>query len=224
MNMCNTKRYEILKQLKENEHKINLNKQLYTAVLVGKYESIEQLIKEGANLHIQEGKILLQYDNDENTLLHIAARNGDLEIVKLLISLGARIDARNRRLQTPLLWAIHNGHLDLVNFFIEHGSNILIRENEGGTPLSWAVYTGQLKITERLLQCPEIDINTEEEGNGHNTPLHWASYQGYTDIVRLLIAKGADFKRKNDAGDTPLDSAIHNGHTKTAELLMQLEQ
>jgi ankyrin repeat protein len=223
MNMSNIKRYEILQKTKGNEKRFELNKQLYTAVLAGRNEVIEHLIKDGADLYSQEGKELRQYDNEENTLLHIAARNGDLDIVKLLISLGTQIDVKNRRLQTPLLWAIHNGHLAVVNFLIEKGADILTQENEGDTPLSWAAYTGQLRIIERLLECPNININIEKKEGAYNTPLHWASYNGHTEIVRLLIAKGADFKKKNDMGDTPLDCAIHNGHTETAEFLMQLD-
>ena len=33
---------------------------------------------------------------------------------------------------------------------------------------------------------------------GHLTPLHWAALSGHTDIVKLLIEKGADVNAKND--------------------------
>ena len=51
------------------------------------------------------------------------------------------------------------------------------------------------------------------------TPLHKAAYEGYREIVELLIAKGADVNAKNRYGTTPLDDAIQQKRTETADLL-----
>jgi ankyrin repeat protein len=40
------------------------------------------------------------------------------------------------------------------------------------------------------------------------TPLHLAAEKGYTDIVRILIGHGADFRKKNAEGMTPLEVAL----------------
>ena len=39
----------------------------------------------------------------------------------------------------------------------------------------------------------------------NNTPLHEAAYEGEYDVVRTLIAAGADVNAKDDKGKTPLD-------------------
>jgi len=49
-------------------------------------------------------------------------------------------------------------------------------------------------------------------------PLVFAASCGHKEIVELLIAKGADVNVKN-SGKTPLDWAIKQSHTETAELL-----
>jgi ankyrin repeat protein len=59
------------------------------------------------------------------------------------------------------------------------------------------------------------------------TPLHWAAKGGYTDIVRLLLTKGAhvNVKRNEEdgiiTGQTPLHLAAEGGHTETARLLIE---
>jgi hypothetical protein len=54
-----------------------------------------------------------------------------------------------------------------------------------------------------LLLNPNVNFNF----NG-TTPLHLAAEKGYPDIVRLLIAHGADFRKKNAYGKTPLEVAL----------------
>ena len=53
-----------------------------------------------------------------------------------------------------------------------------------------------------------------------NTPLFFAVGNGHTEIVKLLIAKGADVnKADNKYGITPLYRASSKGHTEIVELL-----
>ena len=51
--------------------------------------------------------------------------------------------------------------------------------------------------------------------------MHWTALTGRREIVELLIAKGADVNAKNDGGGTPLDGAITNYQTETADLLRE---
>ena len=51
------------------------------------------------------------------------------------------------------------------------------------------------------------------------TPLHETARSGRKEVVELLIANGADVNAKNRNGDTPLDSAIKDKHTETADIL-----
>ena len=49
------------------------------------------------------------------------------------------------------------------------------------------------------------------------TPLHFAAAFGHKEIVKLLVAKGADVNTKNENGYTPLDLAKR--HPKVANFL-----
>ncbi|AIL66023.1 Ankyrin repeat protein [Rickettsiales bacterium Ac37b] len=55
-----------------------------------------------------------------------AARDGRLEISKLLIKNGADVNAISSYQETPLMWAVKNGYLEVLKFFIEKGADITI--------------------------------------------------------------------------------------------------
>lgn len=51
------------------------------------------------------------------------------------------------------------------------------------------------------------------------TPLILASQEGHTEIVKLLLANGADKQETNCSGKTAIQLASMNGHTEIVELL-----
>ena len=55
--------------------------------------------------------------------LHHAARNGDTQIVKLLIEHGAEVNRASERGQTVLYCAGGHGHLETVQLLLEHGAD-----------------------------------------------------------------------------------------------------
>ena len=69
----------------------------------------------------------------------------------------------------------------------------------------------------------DADINAlDHEGN---TPLHYAVYNDQTEMIRLLIDKGAEVNRKRKAanhedGVTPLHTATWRSTIETMELLI----
>ena len=50
-------------------------------------------------------------------------------------------------------------------------------------------------------------------------PLHTAALNGHKEVTELLIDNNADVNAKGNFGRTPLDSAIKDKHTETADLL-----
>jgi len=70
-------------------------------------ESVKSLIKDGANVHVDEGYCIRN-----------AAGNGHLEIVKYLISNGAKISSQGGY---PIVCASRNGHLDVVKLLVKEG-------------------------------------------------------------------------------------------------------
>lgn len=80
-------------------------KDLMHAASIGDAITVEQLIKEGANIWVESEMPLL-----------LAATNGHLEVVKLLVAEGSLGESRFRM---PTYAALGNGHHDVVAY-IEH--------------------------------------------------------------------------------------------------------
>ena len=55
-------------------------------------------------------------NNDGETALMWASYNGHLEVVKLLVTLGADVNAKDKNGNTALMWAIYNGHSEVVAY------------------------------------------------------------------------------------------------------------
>ena len=67
-------------------------------------------------------------DNNDNgeTPLWTASRNGDVDLVRLLIDVEALINQADEDGATPLSVASQNGHIDVVRLFIDGGATVKI--------------------------------------------------------------------------------------------------
>jgi hypothetical protein len=80
--------------------------------------------------------------------LHIAVREGHLEISKLLIDRGAEIDVLDRKDFTPLHNAAWNGNLEMTKLLLDAGADIEASTYDGDTPLSLAQNNDQAQVAE----------------------------------------------------------------------------
>lgn len=127
---------------------------------------------------------LAQYAYAGDTALHIAAAAYDGMTVKTLISMGARVRARNRRGAEPLHCAAE-GH---------PGS------------ATWNPRAQR----ELLVQLIQAGADPNAEDNSGVAPLHRAVRTRCSEAVEALLANGAEVLRKNGSGSTPLHLAVQN--------------
>lgn len=86
--------------------------------------------------------------------------------------------------------------------------------------LEYACRNGQLEAAEWML---ERGADLHGTGFFGATPLHWAAGRGQDAIVRFLLARGADPRRRDPTFDgTPFGWALHFNHPTTAKLLREL--
>ena len=155
-------------------------------------------------------------DEDGNSLLHIAVRVGNPDLVKYLASKDADIDIKDNYGQTPLQIAAHLDNLDVVTQLVSHGADMNVRNAIGKTPLHDAAYNGKFRIVKYLIS-QGADINTQDI-NGHS-PLHDAIINKEIEIAKYLISNGANVNTKNGDGKSALHLAASGGYLDIAQHL-----
>ena len=145
------------------------------------------------------------------------AFNGNLEIVRQLVSEGVAVDAVDPDKRTPLMWAAFNGHTAVVAHLLEHGAELEAKDANGRTALMYAS-SGPFAGTVELLIKKGAAVNVQGTLEGF-TPLMTAAAEGEAKVVRLLLAHGADPTLKDVDGDTAASFARQKGHTSVVQLL-----
>jgi len=173
--------------------------------------------------------------------LHEAAAAGNIEDVKVLISEGADVNARDQQGLTPALIALHTCELGVVDLLVETGADTttphlaaytgdligiksLLEKDapmdslEGLTLLHAAAAGGHTDVAEYLIaEGFEATATTEDN---KTTPLHLAAASGHEEVATLLIDKGANVNAEDRRGRTPLYLAAQDGDIEVAQALL----
>jgi hypothetical protein len=81
--------------------------------------------------------------------------------------------------------------------------------NDGETPLIRAVKNGHYKFASKLLQ---FGARIDDTDSYNKTALHWAAQMGKTDLVRMLIEKGANRELKDAYERKPISHTRGDGY------------
>jgi uncharacterized protein len=118
-----------------------------------------------------------------------AARNGNLEMVDLLLARGAPINARNLAGATALYFAAERDHVAVAQRLIERGADVKLTGRSGISPVAAAAYGGSDAIVELLLAHGADDRTPDETGK---PPIVYAAARANLDIVKRLLARNID--------------------------------
>lgn len=91
----------------------------------------------------------------DDTMLHIAARKGDLEDVKILVASGADVNAIGDIGNTPLHGASSKGRMEVVEFLLSKGADPRIQNEYGETPADWARNSEHHDVVQTLMTYHE---------------------------------------------------------------------
>ena len=166
---------------KENEKKDTINKALWISASNGHLDVFEYIVRNFESTN--------PVNNDGETPLHSAARNGHLDICKsILLNLGledvSNCNPKSKTGETPLHCAAEFGHLEVFEFISCFPGNINPKKKDGSTPLHKAAKSGHIKICEYIL--PHVK-DKNPKGKKGETLLH--------SIAR--VAKLQDSKLRN---------------------------
>ncbi|HWV17882.1 MAG TPA: ankyrin repeat domain-containing protein [Rhodocyclaceae bacterium] len=190
-----------------------------TSVLAGAYDDlIAAVYRDDTNAVmdlVNRGMDVNSVDPGGNTLLHVAARNGNDALIAALIKQKANPNARNRVGDTPLALAAYNGKKAALDALLTAGAQI---NSPGWSALHYAVFAEQPEIVAHLLsKGAQVDLRAPNQ----QTALMLAAKNGNIGIVRMLLNAKADPRLKDQNDDTPLTLARQSNNSTVAQLLEQ---
>ncbi|KAJ3439784.1 ankyrin repeat family protein [Anaeramoeba flamelloides] len=127
---------------------------LFVAIENGHFEIVQELLNFSQSETNSETNVLLdQVSLSEETPLHLAATNGNLEIIKLLIDSGSNLESKDDCDLTPLMCAVENDDEEAVLLLLNNGAKIT--END-----SFQIeYLENLKIKKLLQNYHQICLD-----------------------------------------------------------------
>lgn len=203
---------------------------LMTAARTGRLGPVKLLIAHGADLNAQE--------QEHQTALMWAAADGQVEVVDALIAAGADVGARLRSGFTALFFAVREGRSAVVRRLLDAGCDVndVMKTNEPSrfargnvqlTPLLMAVENGHFELAKRLLAAG-ADPNAQPagytalhaiswvrrpiRGDGNPPPIGSGKLSSL-DMVRILVAAGADVNARLERGNSELGRFSYTGST-----------
>ena len=148
------------------------------------------------------------------TLLMLAAQNGHVQIVELLLKRGAHINLQNSRGNTALSSAANHGRERMVDVLLQHGAE-MNPQDSAWAALAAAAQGGKERVLDLLLRRgAEIDL--QNKINGGTALMHGACFNRPAVVLRLLRA-GADMTLRDAVGKTALQIAMEDGHAECVQ-------
>ncbi|XP_034426421.1 ankyrin-3-like isoform X8 [Hippoglossus hippoglossus] len=195
------------KRSREVKKKTDVNACYLRSARAGNLEKALDYLKNGVDINICN-------QNGLNAL-HLASKEGHVEVVAELIKQGANVDAATKQKgNTALHIASLAGQTDVVKELVTHGANVNAQSQNGFTPLYMAAQENHMVVVQYLLDHGSSQSIATEDGF---TPLAVALQQGHDQVVSLLLENDTKGKVRLPA----LHIAARKDDTKAAALLLQ---
>ncbi len=161
-------------------------------------------------------------DATGESCLLMAAQEGQAEAVAALLEKGAAVDGRDPAYrQTALMVAARAGHADVVRLLLAHGAAVDAQTRAGQVPTFRTPASNSGSKGAGIIRGGWPERGERDPIPGAKTPLLYAAREGHLEIVRMLLAAGADIEKADADGITPLLMAILNEHLDVAHFLLE---
>ena len=140
-------------------------------------EAVERNYVKGVKESLDDGADLHTYDD---YALRWASKNGNAEVVSLLLNVGANVHARD---DYALRWASEKGHVEVVSLLLDDGANVHANDD---CALRWASEQGHAEVVSLLLNVG-ANVNVDDD-----YVLRLASYNEDVEVCYLFLSSGAN--------------------------------
>lgn len=193
---------------------INADRKLAVAISANDPQAVKDALQSGANKELR--------DAEQRTPLMLAFYQNRQKAAEALILAGASVNAQDKMLNTPFLYAGASGYTDIVRLSMKSGADYRIFNRYNGTALIPACERGHVETVAVILEDKRFPID-------HINRLGWTALleaiilgngsKEHTAIVKMLIESGANLNIADHDGITPLVHARKKRQTAIIELL-----
>lgn len=164
---------------------------------------------------------LNETNNEQNTPLHLAVQQNEVEIAKLLIEAGANVNLQNQIQDSPFLYAGAEGRTEILDYMLQHSQiDFTVVNRFEGNALIPAAEKGHLENVRLLLEDGRSDIDFQNNF-GYTALIEVAALRENTElyhtIAQTLIDAGATTeirdhsnRRAIDYAQTKQDTVLYN--------------
>ncbi|KAG5892950.1 hypothetical protein JTB14_015001 [Gonioctena quinquepunctata] len=179
---------------------------LHMATVNDDSEMVRWLLKKGASVNSVGGR-------HRQSALHIAARGGHLNIMRILIDAGANINEVDMDEHSALTLSVRHGCPESVKYLVKKGARVNHEEPGGVTSLRLAVWANNAPVVKVLLEgCARII-------HSHHL-VHNAVSNNNLEVVQMLVESGAMLNARDDQAHTPLMLACSRKNLAIARYLI----
>lgn len=178
-----------------------LHTPLIEALLENNLDVVENLLRRGADPN--------QTDFEGRTPLMLAAQLGNLDMINALLRARANVNAQDSSGNSALIFATTQGNSALMRTLLEHGADPFMPDNRGMIPLNYALLNNYSNIISLLINIKDYS---------GKTLLIRAVEIGDVPLAQMLLARGADWRLKNNEGKTAYDIALETGNQGMIQL------
>jgi ankyrin repeat protein len=186
---------------------------------------MKKLVRDGLALGVLLAGSLIAFAATAEEQLLAAAKQGRTAEVARLVAEGANVEgparsgnqraARLYARNSPLIVAAAGGYVDTVKLLLDHGAKVQPGGEGAENALTAAAESGHIAVVVLLL---DRGAPMEARNATYSTALLMAT--GQLEMMRLLIARGANVNVRNKYGNAPLNAAAYAGNAEAVQLLL----
>ncbi len=185
---------------------------LIAAAQYGESKCLHEILKKASKSFIN------CTNQDGESALFLAAENGHLECVKLLLEYDSNVESTRNDGKNILMAAASSGSAECVEYLIEQGVILGAVDKTGNNALMYAAKNDNIKVMKHL-----VKHGMEVTSCNHNQETALINAAGHSSphIVEYLLKCGSYINQQSRTGETPLMQAVKRNNIESLKTLLK---